>query len=287
MKTERPAVRTSGPRLLSRMPTLESPAFFSPYPPRAFVAYRVWATLEGKLLRRRQAVLGVALWYTCAMKIGSWVRTVWEAVGPGIVAGAACGVVMAYLLSDHRIGWGNLAEWITGLATTALVIVAWVQLGRFVENERAKYTLDQIAVFFDRLHIVQMNEPLTVDLAAGIIHSLLLNPQHLFSFQRMLRHSGLIVNESLGVQKDYMQKAAAFVVCTNYFGMAASLIARHLIVEELFVSKFPIQLVELYRFCKIMAEVDPAAKRYLADPDTAELTELGKIEWTKQMGTVG
>jgi hypothetical protein len=143
---------------------------------------------------------------------------------------------------------GNLAEWLTGVATFLLVVVAYRQLGRFIDNERMKNTLQYLRLYQD---VAPMGGRSMTPLDAV----------ELLAFQ---------ARQSDG-ERAYGDRLIAITIASNFFSETSHLLDRGQIDRSLFVSILCRQIVN-YADALLQIENDPnyAALR-TTDPGFREL----------------
>ena len=129
---------------------------------------------------------------------------------------------------------GNLAEWVAGIATCALVYVAWYQLNRFGDNERLKNTLQYLRLYQDPVAM----EGVTMTPLDAVERVVLQAPGSPLASQYST------------------DPVLARTIASNYFAEAAHLYGRGLVDRSLFVGLLGRQVLR-YAEALLRIEEDP------------------------------
>jgi len=189
--------------------------------------------------------------------VGAVVTFVVFAAGHQVIFSALCAI-------DGTL-WAAWAQVLAISLTGGIgVTVAWVQLQRFNRNERAKTTVEYINVYVHGLNQIPGHEPITVARAVSYIeHALsdkeLLDSLHVMA-EKWYRAGGGKGFDGGDVEvKQYTLYDSAFVVAANFFMRAAGLDQKGLIEGGLLLDFYARQVVIVWDFILLLADVDPNA----------------------------
>jgi len=138
------------------------------------------------------------------------------------------------------------------------VIVAWTQLRKFNENERAKTTIEYMQLYSSSVSQIPGIVSLTPEAALAYIEGVLSDETILLRLRgiaaRMNGLSGPAVTPEL--EQEYTHYFAAFTIAANFFSKTAGLAREGLINGKLFLDFYGLQVVTLWRFIQVFAELD-------------------------------
>lgn len=187
-------------------------------------------------------------------------------VGGGVVALALCAALYQLIFPSLCAINGELwAAWaqVVAIALTgsAAVWVAWTQLRKFNENERAKTTVKYLQLYSSSTTEIPNTVSLTPEAAVAYIEGLLSDDTILSRVRAVAaRMNGLpspLAAVTPELEQEYVDYFAAFSVAANFFSKTAGLAREGLIDGRLFLDFYAIQVVTLWRFIQKFADVDP------------------------------
>ncbi|HEY1680439.1 MAG TPA: hypothetical protein VGF98_02220 [Candidatus Tumulicola sp.] len=181
-----------------------------------------------------------------------------------LVAGIACGVTMAYLLGNHAVAWGSLAEWLTAAGAFIAAWVAWTQLRRFNENARAKNTLQYMNKTTQDMQPVSFSQPVNVAMAVGDLDTTLKNwptrrRMHELACRWEYMRTEITAVDAPEEMREYLALRDKFVMAANFFSSTAGLAAEGLIDGRLFLDFYAIQVVTVWEFAEAFSDASREA----------------------------
>jgi hypothetical protein len=163
------------------------------------------------------------------------------------------------------------------LVTVAAVFVALRQLISINKSEVLKNTLRYVGFFFDGLHQVPMNEPITVMTAMQNVSLIMFSPANLASFKEwtVIYHSDPGKFTESG-RKQFLLYYNSFNIAGNYFTIVAGLVAKKAVDVELFADYFHPQIRLYIKLAAELLDIDPQAKNAVTNPAIYELSAAAR-----------
>jgi hypothetical protein len=156
----------------------------------------------------------------------------------------------------------------TALAAISAALIAWFQVNRFSDNERAKTTLAYFRLFDEVVHRALGQDELTISIAITFVTAAMKHEDHLQRFIRCAKqfyaaesHSNMTADD----RKWYLKWKAPFILSINYFSMAAMLLRERRLDPKMFVEYFAPQICSLWGLIRTLRDVEPFAARSFTD----------------------
>ncbi|MGA8574492.1 MAG: hypothetical protein WB609_02245 [Candidatus Cybelea sp.] len=148
---------------------------------------------------------------------------------------------------------GGLAVW-----------VAWTQLRRFNENERAKTTLEYVQRYTQDLHQTQ-HEPVTISFAVSRLMNALVEDEVLrlkALARRWYADREELATDSTALD-EYLRFNNMLALSLNFMSKTALLADQGFIDSDLFLGIYSAQAQRVWRLAETYADVEPVAKEAL------------------------